>query len=235
MEKHLVLSPRLSCLRDWVVPGARLVDVGTDHGFLPTCLLLEDVCQTAIASDIGKGPLESARKTAERHGVLDRMIFVQSDGLEQISPEDVDTIVIAGMGGETMIHILEHAPWVNNPAYTLLLQPMSKVETLRSFLFSQGYEVERERLVEEPPFLYHALLARGGGVPQKVRNPLLRYGSLALWDSGDPLLKTYCDGTIQKLNRAIEGLQKSEKPEVAARRGELEVDRAALIQKRGEL
>ncbi len=202
MEKHLVLSPRLSCLRDWVVPGARLVDVGTDHGFLPTCLLLEDVCQTAIASDIGKGPLESARKTAERHGVLDRMIFVQSDGLEQISPEDVDTIVIAGMGGETMIHILEHAPWVNNPAYTLLLQPMSKVETLGRSCLVRDMKWKGNDWWRSHPFYTMPFWREAEVYPRRCGTLCC---AMAAWHfgtiSGDPLLKTYCDGTIQKLNR----------------------------------
>ncbi|MGI6499129.1 MAG: class I SAM-dependent methyltransferase [Oscillospiraceae bacterium] len=235
VEKRLILSKRLSCLGGWVAPGARLVDVGTDHGFLPVSLLLEGVCQRAIAADIGSGPLQNARKTAERYGVLERMTFITSDGLEQISPEEVDTVVMAGMGGETMIHILEGAPWVNDPRYTLLLQPMSKAELLRSFLYSHGYEVERERLVEEPPFLYHVLLAKGGCLPKQMSDPLLRYGSAALWSSKDPLLGTYCDGLIGRLSRAIEGLQKSEKPEDTARRRAMEEDRAALIRKRREL
>ncbi len=235
VRKRILLSPRLSCLKDWVPKGARLVDVGTDHGFLPVCLLLEEICPFVIASDIGEGPLERAKKTAKRYDVIDQMVFVRSDGLTDISPQEVDTIVMAGMGGETIAHILEHAPWVHDPKYTLLLQPMSKGKELRQFLMEKGYEVEREKLVEEPPFLYHVLLARGGGKPQRQGDLALYYGSQALWASGDPLLQRYWERTIKKLNRAIEGLQKSKRPESAIRCSELEEERAALERKRREI
>ena len=235
VKKQMVLSPRLSCLKDWVPKGARLADVGTDHGFLPVCLLLEGICSFVIASDIGEGPLERAKETARRYGVMDRMSLIRSDGLTLIQPQTVDTIVIAGMGGETMIHILEQAPWVCDAKYTLLLQPMSKSKELRQFLMHHGYEVEREQLVEEHPFLYHVLLARGGGTPQQPTDLALRYGSQALWSSGDPLLYRYWEKTMEKLDRALEGLQQSKRPESAARCRELERERAALLQKRKEI
>lgn len=236
LKKSIQLSPRLACLESWVPMNAHLVDVGTDHGYLPVSLLLKKVCQKAIAADIGAGPLQNAKKTAEKYGVQSKMTFVLSDGLRQISPHDGDTIVIAGMGGETIIHILEESPWVNAPQYTLLLQPMSKAETLRSFLAAQGYVIDQEQLVEEQRFLYHAMLARGGGEKKEVPlEPLLLYGSQALWNSGSPLLKAYCDSLCQRLDRAILGLQKSKQSEAEQQRMQLEKERAAILEKRREL
>lgn len=235
-KKRIQLSPRLSCLRKWVPVHARLADVGTDHGYLPVSLLLDGICQQVIAADIGEGPLRNAKKTAEEYGVEKQMIFQLSDGLCQISPGQVDTIVIAGMGGETILHILEQASWVNDSRYTLLLQPMSKVEILRSFLAEQGYVIEQEQLIQETRFLYHAMLVRGGRRPQKTPlPPLLRYGSQALWDSGSPLLQRYCDMEIRRLSHAITGLKKSKQPGTERQRTKLEAERTALESKRREL
>jgi tRNA (adenine22-N1)-methyltransferase len=236
LQKSIQLSPRLACLERWVSKNARLADVGTDHGYLPVDLLLKGLCQQAIATDIGTGPLQNAKKTAEKYGVQEKMTFVLSDGLQKISPADADTIVIAGMGGETILHILEEAPWVNAPQYTLLLQPMSKIETLRSFLAAQGYEIDQEQLIEEQRFLYHAMRVRGGGEKRETPlEPLFRYGSRALWTSGSPLLNAYCDGVLQRLDRAILGLQKSRQPGAEEQRVQLMEERAAILEKRREL
>ena len=234
-HRDLVLSPRLAQLATWAPQGTRLADVGTDHALLPAKLLLEGRCSFAIAADISQGPLQRARQTGARYGLLDRMAFRLSDGLDQIAPDEVDTVVIAGMGGETIGGILARAFWVNDPAYTLLLQPMSKAQLLRTFLARAGFAIEQERLVEEAPFLYHVFQVRGGHPPQNHLPPLLRYGSRALWASGDPLLGQYCDKLLQKLDRVLSGLACARQPEAAQRKRQLLEEYAALLEKRKEI
>ena len=106
MEKELQLQPRLQCIASLVPQGARLADVGTDHGYLPVWLLQHGRIESAIASDINALPLDHARATAREYSVTERMDFRLCPGLAKIKAEECDAIAIAGMGGETILGIL---------------------------------------------------------------------------------------------------------------------------------
>ena len=149
MKQHIELSPRLRLAADLVPQGARLADVGTDHAYLPACLLLEGKIPWAIASDLRKGPLDRARETARQYGCGDKMAFRLCNGLAGIRPGEADAIVIAGMGGETIAQILEAAPWVLEEKIPLILQPMSSLPELREWLGQNGYAIAKEQLAQE--------------------------------------------------------------------------------------
>lgn len=108
--KRITLQPRLRLLAEMTPPGGRLADIGTDHGYLPVWLLQEGRIPSAIAADVGAEPLEHARRTAEEYETQG-LDFRLCDGLSGIEPEETDTVVIAGMGGETIRDILRAAPW----------------------------------------------------------------------------------------------------------------------------
>ena len=114
--KPLDLTPRLAAVAAQVPPGARLADVGTDHAYLPVWLLLAGRIVGAVATDVNQGPLQRGQETAQRYGVAHRMDFRRCDGLAALSPGEVDTVVIAGMGGDLMVHILSAAPAVAHGA-----------------------------------------------------------------------------------------------------------------------
>lgn len=228
-EKFLQLQPRLRLLAELVPDGARLVDVGTDHGYLPVWLIQQKRIAEAIASDVGQEPLQHAQRTAQEYDVAG-VDFRLCDGLQDISPEEVDTVVIAGMGGQTIMHILEEAPWTKNGSL-LLLQPMTKPELLRVWLTENGYTIERERLVWDKDYIYPVFLVRGG-----VREELTlaeEYGGIGLED--DPLFKAHLDQRIHSLTRAIEGLRRAEHGGNQKKQQQLEEIRAALLEKRGML
>jgi len=230
MEKELRLQPRLACLADCVPEGARLADVGTDHAYLPVWLLLHGRISAAIASDINALPLEHARRTAAAYGVGGRMDFRCCPGLAEITPEETDTVAIAGMGGETIIAILEDAPWTARPGVTLLLQPMTKPELLRLWLTEHGYRIEEERLVRDKGVLYAVITVRGG-----VSEPITMaqaYCGLRL--GRDALYGDYATERIDKLRRAAEGLRQAREPEQRARAAALEAVARELEQRREE-
>lgn len=204
---ELILTPRLQAVAALVRPGARLADVGTDHGYLPVRLLLDGTIQTAIAADLREGPLSRARETAERYGVSDRVSFRLSDGLADIGPEEADTIVIAGMGGETIADILAAAPWTKNGA-RLLLQPMTSFPDLRGSLQKNGYRIEGETIAREGARLYAILSVRGGEM-----EPLT---PAELWvgkQSAGPLRREYLAMMAGKLERARQGQQAAKSPD----------------------
>ncbi len=113
---NLPISDRLLACAGFVNPGDRVADVGCDHGYLGIYLLKRNIARSVIASDLRKGPLQSAKDNGALYGVADRMEFYLSDGLKNV-PHDFDTMVCAGMGAETMISILEAAPWLQQEGY----------------------------------------------------------------------------------------------------------------------
>ncbi|MEG0779916.1 MAG: class I SAM-dependent methyltransferase [Oscillospiraceae bacterium] len=201
----LDLQPRLQAIADWVRPGARLADVGTDHGYLPVWLLQNGRIGSAIAADLRRGPLEHARRTAAACGVAP-LDFRLCDGLTGIAPHETDTIVIAGMGGETIAAILSAAPWLRETCPTLLLQPMTKSELLRAYLAENGYRVLRERLVRDKGKLYPILEAIVGTMPSPTRGQL--YGGF--FTERDPLAGDYLAARGAKLQHILDGLGQAE-------------------------
>ena len=202
------LSPRLSLLADWVEQDARIADVGTDHGLLPVRLILDGRVASAIASDLRKGPLDRARETARSFGVSDRIDFRLCNGLSGITPEEADTVLIAGLGGENIADILAAAPWTRDGKHRLLLQPMSRAEMLRAFLAESGYRITEEALVRDRGILYPVLKVSAG---EMTLTPGRRYGGALL--EHDPLEGEYLTEKIIRLQNAVGGLNRSVDPE----------------------
>ena len=226
--KTLQLQPRLQLLADLVPDGSRLADIGTDHGYLPVRLLQDGRIPSAIAADVGREPLQHAIRTAEEYGVSG-IDFRLCDGLRDLSPHEVDTIVIAGMGGETIIHILSAADWTKEPGrYTLLLQPMTKTGELRRWLADNGYYFTAERLVWDKDFLYPVMVVTGG--TQLISEMEQEYGVCL---ASDPLYGEFLDRQIAKLQRAAEGKCRSEKEEVRAEAQQM-LQRCRILQKMRE-
>ena len=201
-EKELQLQPRLACIASLVPRGARLADVGTDHGYLPVFLLQHDRIACAIASDINAAPLDHARTTARAYGVTEGIEFRLCPGLAKVGSGECDTIAIAGMGGETIIGILEAAPWTRDGAYTLILQPQTKTELLRRWMSGHGYHIREERLVRDKEQLYVVLRAAGG--EGRALSDADALAGFLLQD--DPLYGAYLSQHLTKLKRARDGL-----------------------------
>lgn len=205
------ISNRLRLCAALVPPGARVLDVGTDHGYLPVYLLREGLCPFAAAADLREQPLQKARENAARFGVSDRMRFFLSDGLQSIPPDCMDTVVMAGMGGDLIVRILQDAPWLCDDHYTLILQPQSAGQALRAYLSVHGFLIEREALAQDGHFLYTVLRAKKGKM--EPLTPGQQYASPQLMQEGGPLLGAYLARIEHALVGTVQGLQKADEPE----------------------
>lgn len=154
----LPISDRLLACAGFVAPGDRVADVGCDHGYLSIHLLTSGIAKSCIASDINEQPLQSALRNAEKYGVQDRMSFHLSDGVRDV-PQDFDTLVCAGMGADTMVSILDSAPWLKNDKYRLILQCQSKTPMLRQYLSENGWYIQDEVVLKDGRFLYTVMEA----------------------------------------------------------------------------
>jgi len=155
----LPVSERLLACCNFISENERVADIGCDHGYLAIHLLLTGKARSVIACDINEGPLRSAVRNAEKYGVRDKIEFYLSDGVRNI-PRDFDSLVCAGMGADTMVSILDAAPWLKQAHYRLILQCQSKTPMLRRYLSDGGWRIEEETVLRDGKFLYTIMLAR---------------------------------------------------------------------------
>lgn len=205
------MNKRLETIADMVRNGRGLIDVGTDHGYLPVWLARRGYTGFLYASDINASPLASARKTAREALVEDRIEFLLCDGLDGCPPEKIDTIVIAGMGGDLICRILDRAEWCLNEAYTLILQPMTKAEVLRYWLVNNGFSLQEERIVRDGGKLYQVIRSRYTG-NMSLSDAELFAGAFENIRR-EPLCGEWLDSLILRFEKEERGLLCSLKPE----------------------
>lgn len=199
----LPLSNRLQACCDFVHPGDRVADVGCDHGYLGIYLLSHGIARSVIASDINEMPLESARHNASKYGVADRMSFHLCGGVRHL-PHNFDVLVLAGMGADTIMSILNDAPWLRDEKYRLILQCQSKRSDLRRYLHQHGYAIRREALAQDGKFLYPVMDVAYD--PTAEMEDADYYITPALRRSGSPLLPAFLDHVIGGMQKSVNGL-----------------------------
>lgn len=221
------ISNRLLRCAELVPEGARVADIGCDHGYLGIWLLSEQKASFVAASDLREKPLEKAKENSLFYGTSDRMTFSVADGLSAISPDSVDTVVCAGMGGDNIAGILEAAPWIRDSKYTLILQPQTSGNDLRRYLGENGFAIEQEALAQDGSFLYFTLVARYGA--GKPLTPGEQYLSPQLLACGSELLPAYFDRVLNALEKTVSGIERSQN---AGKREKLPYYQTALTQVR---
>lgn len=202
------MNNRLKAVYALIPEGKGVIDVGTDHGYIPAELASCGYLGKIIASDINEGPLLTAKQTAESADVGDRIEFLLCDGLELCDKTAVDTILIAGMGGDTICGILDRADWCESSDYKLILQPMTKAEVLRFWLINNGFSIEAEKLVKDSGIIYQIISARFGET-QEYSDWELYTGCYELIKN-DPLFSEFLDLLISRFNTAITGMKKAD-------------------------
>lgn len=203
--KQINLSKRLAAIAEYVSDGAAVADIGTDHGYIPVFLAQTRRARAIIASDINSLPLDNARQSAIRYNVSEKIEFILSDGLKNIHPDSVDTIIMAGMGGETITSILSDAAWISEKKPNLIIQPQSKIPDLNTWLFRNSYYANESSIVREDGKLYLIMKCSFSPIRRLPADTEL-YIPASLISSGDPLLNEYIDYTLSKLVKIKDGL-----------------------------
>nr|WP_288826605.1 class I SAM-dependent methyltransferase [uncultured Clostridium sp.] len=219
------LSKRLGVIASFVPEGSHVADVGTDHGYIPIHLVQEGIAKSAIAMDVRKGPLLRAQTHIKEAGLEDLVEVRLSDGLLKLEKNQADCVVIAGMGGELIIHILEEGRHLWDSISYWVLSPHSELYKVRKFLIEHEFSIGRETMIKEDGKYYSVMgVTREASVLSRL-NPELeyRYGR-DLLKSGDPVLKEYLKKEQIKLGLILKGLKSSGTINAESRIGELELD-----------
>lgn len=205
------LSNRLLAVASFVTDGNVLADVGTDHGYIPIYLMQEKRIPRAVAMDINEGPLQRAKEHIALYGLGDYIETRLSDGVAALTPGEVDTILIAGMGGGLVMHILEEGKEVCHRAKELILQPQSELERVRNYLWMNGYVILEENIVLEDEKFYPMMRVQYQNLPnEEYADNLLfcRYGKLLL-EEKHPVLREYLEREQKLYSDILTNLSKT--------------------------
>ncbi|MFJ2319658.1 tRNA (adenine(22)-N(1))-methyltransferase [Pseudomonas sp. NPDC087817] len=154
------LSMRLERVAAHVPTGARLADIGSDHGYLPVALMRRGVIAGAVAGEVALTPFHSAQRTVRDNDLQQRITVRLANGLAAIEPGDrITAISICGMGGETIRDILDGGKSRLSGEERLILQPNGGEQPLRQWLMDNGYRIRHEELLQENRFDYEIIVA----------------------------------------------------------------------------
>ena len=142
------LSIRLNMIMEMVRPCSIMADVGADHGYLACALVQSHKCVCAYAMDVAPGPLNAAKRSIEQYGLNHHVFTRLSDGLTHL-PQDVETIVIAGMGAHTIIDILNAYPKKLDGLKQIIVSANKDPWTIRNWIMDHGYTIDDERCCYE--------------------------------------------------------------------------------------
>lgn len=201
----LKLDDRLSLCASFVREGAALADIGTDHGYLPIWLLLNKKIKYAVAADVRESPLERAKVNIKRYGLKDEIKTVLSDGLDNIEVDEVDDIVMAGMGGELIVRLIDRTPWLKDAKKNLILQPMTRAEILREYLYNNGFDIKNEKACISFGKTYSVMLVSYNGIIKQYSIKDKYIGTLENDKSYEA--KCYIDTVNRKLKKKIIGYE----------------------------
>lgn len=204
------MDARLRLIASLIPNSIGFADIGTDHGYLPAYMAFRGYSGHIIAADIKKIPLSTAVNTAREYGVEDKISFRLCDGLDAIDPNEIDTIIIAGMGGDTISGILDRAEWCMDGKFLLLLQPMTKCEILRYWLSYNGFEILREDLISDNGETYQIISARFTGANMALSDAELFTGKYELACKNE-LFYAELTRLIRRFERALGGMDKAKR------------------------
>ncbi len=215
------LSDRLEMIASFVTPKSRIADVGTDHGYIPIVLVRRGIALNAVAMDVREGPLGRAREHIRQYG-LERQIETRlSDGVQGLKPGEADTIIIAGMGGGLLVHILKEGRKLWEDTAHWILSPHSELWKVRHFLIEQGFALQREAMVKDGGKYYTVMDVMRGEMAE-LKPWEYCYGPCLIRDAS-PVLREFLEEEKGLLESIKEKLAKQEGETAWKRREELEI------------
>ena len=202
------LKGRLLAIAEKIPQCDILADIGTDHAYIPVYAVKNSLCRKAIASDVKSGPVEIAARNIKRYGLSELIDTRHGSGIETINDDELDVIVIAGMGGMLIQDIICSNLDKAKKAGLFVLQPMNCVEDLRKWLYSNGFDIIDETLAQETIKIYNIILTRWDGNTRHVDDYDCFIG-LKLMERKDDIFRVYIEKKLGVIEKKINGMKKA--------------------------
>lgn len=226
----VTVSKRMEEVISLVSKGKRVADIGTDHGYVAIALVERKIAPFVVAMDVRKGPLSRAKENIEKYGFTKEIDIRLSDGLEQLKIGEIDTFLIAGMGGELITNILQKGVEIVNSVNEFIVQPQSEIYKVRKKIHELGFQIEQEKMLVEDDKYYTMMKAVRGQESYENEWDYL-YGKYLLQEKNPILLewlqKEYrlCESLYKKLESVASVSTEERKKEL---RKEMEMIKGAL-------
>lgn len=196
-----MISRRLKSIASEVPLGAIVADIGTDHGYIPYKLIKEGISKKVIATDNSLGSLSKVISLVKTNNLEAYIETRLGNGLEVIRKNEVDTVIISGMGGILIADILDKGKSIITDDMTLILQPNNNQYVLRKWLLNNGFYFYKESLVKENNFLYEIIVVKKGNIDKK--DDIYCEIGYILPESGDPLFLEFLETKIKMIEMNI--------------------------------
>ncbi|KPB73372.1 putative tRNA-m1A22 methylase [Pseudomonas cannabina pv. alisalensis] len=204
------LSMRLERVASHVPTGARLADIGSDHGYLPVALMKRGVITAAVAGEVALTPFCAAERNVRENDLDQRIIVRLANGLAAIEPGDgITAVSICGMGGETIRDILDSGKARLNGRERLILQPNGGEQPLRVWLMENGYRIVCEEVLRENRFDYEIIIAEPDG-PVTYTAQELYFGPLQM-QARSPAFLLKWQRLLGKKQKTLSGFARAQK------------------------
>ncbi len=224
------LSKRMQAVADLVTVGNKVVDIGTDHAYIPIYLIEENKSPAVIAMDINEGPLKIAESHIKEKHFQDKIEVRLSNGFEKLKAYEADTAVIAGMGGALVIRILDTYRNVTDSLKEIILQPQSELAKVRQYLLTEGFAVVEEEMVVEDGKYYPMMKVLPKKNTVEMWNEAeLEYGKLLL-EKKHPILRQFLERELRIRKQILEKLCEQEGANIELRKEEVQGE-IKIIQK----
>lgn len=214
------ISKRLKTIANYVPVGTNcVVDIGTDHGYIPIYLIKNKIAKKCIACDINPLPLNNAKANIASYGLSDQIETRLSNGLAKINMGEADAIIIAGMGGMLIINILEEKKALVKAVGLLILQAQLDIVEVRRYIHSINFTIIDEQMVYEDDQYYTIIKAQPGyEKPYSTIGYLFGQKNI---DKKEPILKQLIGSEIQRLNLLDKNIAKNKTRQAQKRLSEI--------------
>lgn len=194
------LSIRLEKVAGMIEKEKVVADIGTDHAFIPIYLLINGMCEKAIATDINRGPLKKAETNIAKYEFSNKIELRLGGGLTPIKPSEADCAIVAGMGAYVIKDIIEDGIKVFKSLKYIVLQPVQYSEVLREYIYSCGYNILDEDLCKEDGKFYE-VIKLSYGENKADKDPMYFEVSESLIEKRHPLIKEYIEFKLNKFEK----------------------------------
>lgn len=203
------LSYRLNKIAQKVIQNGIIADIGTDHAYIPIFLYKNNKIKSGIACDISKGSLQKAKDNICKYNLQDNIQTRLGNGLEKISLQDnVDTIIIAGMGGMLMIDILEKGKVITENAKELILQPQKDIDKVRQYLHNNNFKIIDDEMLKDDGKYYTIIKAIKGKENTLYKKEEYIFGKFEI-DNKCEILKEYIEDQLYKMEIVLKNIKET--------------------------
>ena len=202
------ISKRLNEIISFIEKEDKVADIGTDHGFVPNFIVNEKISSYVVSSDISENSLKKSIELTKEYSNEDKIFNRVGAGLSVLNKNEVDTVIIAGMGGILISEIIEEDFEIARNLKKLILQPMQAQRDIRIYLYSKGFSIVDEKIIYEDRKYFEIIVTKYTG-NSKISDEIFYEIPEMPYKRKDKIIYDYLENRISYNEMLLNNLKKS--------------------------